>query len=113
MADKRHFIGAVGLVPERGTVAFSFIRGGRSVAAFITRIDGAFFAYVNECPHVGLPLDEGTGMFLNGARGHFLCIHHGALFEPKTGLCVRGPCDGDSLQALKIVQDHEGLWVEN
>ncbi len=112
MADKRHFIGAVGIVPERGTWAFKFSKGGKEVGAFITRIDGEFHAYVNECPHVGLPLDEGTGMFLNGARGHFLCIHHGALFEPKTGLCVRGPCDGDSLRGLRVVEDGTGVWVE-
>jgi nitrite reductase/ring-hydroxylating ferredoxin subunit len=51
-------------------------------------------------------------MFLNGARGHFLCIHHGALFEPATGRCVRGPCDGDALRRLKVVPDADGLWVE-
>ena len=112
MTGQRHFIGAPGVVPERGTFAFTFPKGGKEVGAFITRIDGQFFAYVNECPHAALPLDEGTGMFLNGSRGHFLCIHHGALFEPQTGLCVRGPCDGDSLRAMKVVQDREGLWVE-
>ncbi len=112
MPRQRHFICAVGMVPERGTFAFSFTRGGKEIAAFVTRIDGGFHAYVNECPHAGLPLDEGTGMFLNGARGHFLCIHHGALFEPATGRCVRGPCDGDALRRLKVVPDADGLWVE-
>jgi nitrite reductase/ring-hydroxylating ferredoxin subunit len=28
------------------------------------------------------------------------CATHGALFEPQTGLCIQGPCRGESLWQL-------------
>ena len=39
------------------------------------------------------------------------CRNHGALFEPRTGLCVAGPCRGDALRAVQVqVRDGE-VWL--
>jgi len=32
---------------------------------------------------------------------------HGALYEPASGACVDGPCDGTSLAAV-AVREHDG-----
>jgi nitrite reductase/ring-hydroxylating ferredoxin subunit len=61
--------------------------------------DGAPRAYVNICPHRGQPVDLGDGrVFL--ADGNLECQAHGAVFDPATGACVRGPCEGAGLRAL-------------
>ena len=70
--------------------------------------DGAR-AYRNVCPHVSIPLDR-DGEPLLTADGLFLvCRNHGALFEPEDGLCVAGPCEGESLDPLRIVRRAGGL----
>ena len=71
--------------------------------------DGAR-AYRNVCPHASIPLDR-DGEPLLTADGLFLvCHNHGALFEPEDGLCVAGPCEGESLDPLRIVRRGAG-WA--
>jgi nitrite reductase/ring-hydroxylating ferredoxin subunit len=77
--------GRFGLQPREGFVVAS--------------ADGAPRAYVNLCPHRGQPVDLGDGrLFL--ADGNLECQAHGAVFDPATGACVRGPCAGAGLRAL-------------
>jgi nitrite reductase/ring-hydroxylating ferredoxin subunit len=59
-------------------------------------------AWVNRCPHWGIPLNGRTGVFAepDGAAGVVLrCDTHGARFDGD-GLCVLGPCQGRALTAL-------------
>lgn len=61
-----------------------------------------FKAYRNLCPHWSMPLDGGTGDFLDDS-GHLLeCKFHGARFERDTGECIMGPCDGEFLEELRV-----------
>lgn len=65
---------------------------------------GCVRAYVNLCPHMRVPLDRtGAGVF-DRAKRHLLCGTHGARFRPDDGVCVSGPCAGDSLEALEAVE---------
>lgn len=57
------------------------------------------------------PLDWQPHQFLD-ERGELIqCAIHGALFAIETGLCLRGPCAGRSLQALPVQLTDEGLLV--
>jgi nitrite reductase/ring-hydroxylating ferredoxin subunit len=59
-------------------------------------------AYRNVCPHMGIELDWDARRLLTH-NGRFLqCTGHGALFNPSTGVCVRGPCAGESLIPLPV-----------
>lgn len=55
--------------------------------------------YVNICPHAGRRLDWAPGRFLV-KDGILVCAVHGSSFQTDTGLCVSGPCRGDSLREL-------------
>ena len=58
-------------------------------------------AYRNSCPHIGIGLDYGDGSCLvDGDK--LICAMHGALFEAASGLCIDGPCNGQSLQRIAI-----------
>lgn len=59
-------------------------------------------AYVNRCPHIGTPLDLVEGRVWTHDRQHLICATHGALFEPATGLCIKGPCLGQSLEPVPL-----------
>lgn len=84
---------------------------GETVEGFVVRYGGRFFAYLNECRHLPLSLDGGSGQFFDEDRRHFLCVHHGALYRPEDGLCIDGPCVGQKLEALRVVEDRDRLRV--
>ncbi|MBU6381103.1 MAG: Rieske (2Fe-2S) protein [Betaproteobacteria bacterium] len=84
---------------------------GGEVCAFVVRYEGQNFAYLNRCAHVPVELDWLEGAFFDDT-GHFLvCATHGAMYEPKTGLCVDGPCRGRSLEALDCRIDNGRVQV--
>ena len=71
---------------------------------FAVRHRGRVHAYVNRCPHMGTELDWQPGEFFEEAGLYLICSTHGALFEPRDGFCVAGPCRGASLQPLEIAE---------
>ena len=66
-------------------------------------------AWLNICPHAGRRLDWAPGKFLVSKEGHLVCAAHGASFEMEGGLCVAGPCRGDSLRAVPVLTDADGV----
>ena len=90
---------------------FAVERDGEAIAVIGVRVGDAVFAYVNSCPHIGAPLDFTPGQFLNLERTHIQCSTHGALFTIEDGACVAGPCNGQSLAALKTVVRHNEVFL--
>jgi nitrite reductase/ring-hydroxylating ferredoxin subunit len=66
-------------------------------------------AYLNLCRHLPVPLDAASRQFLAG--GHLQCLTHGARYRLEDGLCVRGPCRGESLIALELRVIDRELFV--
>ncbi len=46
--------------------------------------------------------------YLTADGRHIACSGHGARFDIDTGLCVHGPCLGESLHALETQVDEVG-----
>jgi nitrite reductase/ring-hydroxylating ferredoxin subunit len=67
----------------------------------LVKQDGVVHGYRNSCPHVGVGLDWGDGNCMNGPD-QLICAMHGALFEAGSGLCIDGPCSGQSLQRVPV-----------
>ncbi len=61
---------------------------------FVVRRGGEVFGYVDRCPHMGLPLAKLLDEYLTPTGDLVMCSWHAALFEPETGQCVGGPCNG-------------------
>ncbi|HEY0181544.1 MAG TPA: Rieske 2Fe-2S domain-containing protein [Rhodopila sp.] len=59
--------------------------------------DGTLVAWRNACPHMGIELDWEPRRLLSRSGRYLQCTGHGALFEPDTGRCIRGPCAGEAL----------------
>src|SRR5207244_12730962 len=66
-------------------------------------------AYVNVCPHVPIPLDRGGDEFLAEDGSTLACRSHGALFDRDSGVCVSGPCRGESLPPTPVEPDGPGF----
>jgi len=86
-------------IPEGG--ARGFPPGAPRLAGLVAvRRGGVVRVYVNACPHLGLPLESLPDRFLDAPGHHLVCTAHGARFKVEDGLCVSGPCRGDSLEAV-------------
>ena len=64
-------------------------------------------AWLNCCPHQGRRLDYVPGKFLIH-KGQLVCAAHGATFDLSEGLCVGGPCRGEHLTRLAVVEEKIG-----
>jgi Ferredoxin subunits of nitrite reductase and ring-hydroxylating dioxygenases len=87
---------------DPGAKGFTFDDGDVRHDVLVVRKAGHVFAYVNACPHIGTPLDFLPDQFLTRDRRYLLCSTHGAMFEIATGLCIAGPCKGQSLKAIPV-----------
>jgi nitrite reductase/ring-hydroxylating ferredoxin subunit len=73
---------------------------------FIIRKNNDVFAYLNQCPHLGVRLDWQPDKFLNYEKEFIQCSTHGALFLIETGKCIAGPCSGCHLPKIHtLVKD--------
>ncbi|HKY10057.1 MAG TPA: Rieske 2Fe-2S domain-containing protein [Candidatus Binatia bacterium] len=78
---------------------------------FLINDRGSFHAYVNRCRHMPTPLDFVRDEFISDDGRFLRCYTHGALYEFSTGLCVDGPCKGESLYRLPVRVDHDDVMV--
>ena len=79
---------------------------------FIVKYKSKYFAYENSCPHTGSPLDWMPNQFLNLDKTHIQCSTHHALFNIDNGLCVSGPCSGQSLKKIVLRESERGIELD-
>src|SRR3954471_3920344 len=72
------------------------------IDGFLINYRGGFHAYVNRCRHMTTPLDFVRYKFFTDDGRHLVCLTHGALYDPESGVCVDGPCKGQSLYPLPV-----------
>lgn len=82
---------------------------GEHESLVLVRSGESVRAWLNVCPHAGRRLDWAPGRFLVGKDGYLVCAAHGASFDMDSGLCVAGPCRGQSLRAVEVAVDPEGV----
>jgi nitrite reductase/ring-hydroxylating ferredoxin subunit len=81
------------------------------VDGFLVNDNGSFHAYVNRCRHMPTPLDFIRDQFVSEDGRYLMCYTHGALYERSTGLCIAGPCKGETLYRLPVCVDQEDILV--
>jgi nitrite reductase/ring-hydroxylating ferredoxin subunit len=95
------------LLQRRKCTTFLAQRGERPVQGLVLwHADGAV-AWLNRCPHWGIPLDGASSDILVEIDGtdRLRCASHGAEFAIDTGICQSGPCEGDRLSPLRVEVD--------
>ena len=94
-------------IPDGGARGFGAAPGGFT-GLFAVRRGQQVAVYVNACPHLGVPLDWIPDRFLTADGRRIVCATHGAEFAPADGVCLRGPCLGDRLEAV-MIEVHDGV----
>lgn len=90
---------------EKGRgVRFNVMEANRLTPAFAIRFGGIAYAYLNRCAHVPMELDWAPGDFFDGSGLHLMCATHGAVYEPESGRCAGGPCQGGRLRSIAITE---------
>jgi nitrite reductase/ring-hydroxylating ferredoxin subunit len=85
-----------------GSLGFAVGEGDWPLRGFIVKTPKGVAAYVNYCPHAGHPLNLRPNKFLTPDGNLILCCSHGALFARDNGLCIAGPCQGQSLTPIPV-----------
>lgn len=75
--------------------------------------DNEIKAYLNNCPHQDVPLDEAYKIDINPFEMTMKCSVHDAFFRIEDGVCVEGPCWREELTPvdLEIDQETGGIYI--
>jgi nitrite reductase/ring-hydroxylating ferredoxin subunit len=112
VANARLIAVSTDLVDGGSGVRFEVEGTSGRLPAFAIRWHGRVHAYLNVCPHQGSELDWLPGAFLDIGSNHLICATHGALFEPDSGRCVGGPCNGETLVPLHVEETDGDVILE-
>jgi nitrite reductase/ring-hydroxylating ferredoxin subunit len=92
-------------------VRFRILDHGLVTDAFAVRYRGDLYGYLNVCRHQSLPLDFGDARFFDDDYDALVCVQHGARYDPTSGACVGGPCEGGRLTRLALEERDNGeVW---
>jgi len=81
------------------------------VSIMLIHKDDKYTAFINSCPHQSRRMDYAAGQFLISETGSIICPAHGAEFDSDDGLCINGPCRGQSLTPVQIKSNEESLFA--
>jgi len=104
-------IAALAELAEGQSKKFEFVRDGIRFEGFVANFRGKLVAYENVCRHLPLSLDYGDSQLFTSDGKHFICQTHGATYEPLTGLCIRGPCEGAKLKPIEVEVKDGAVWL--
>lgn len=103
--DSRTLICTSEDLAERGPgIRFEIDDDREPTPAFAIRYRGIAYAYINRCAHVGLELDFMPGHFFDVTEDLLICATHGAVYDPASGDCTGGPCNGSGLEVLPVAE---------
>ncbi|MEW6293917.1 MAG: Rieske 2Fe-2S domain-containing protein [Pseudomonadota bacterium] len=112
MAESKRLICASAELAEGGRgVRFETGSGADAAPAFVVRFRGEARAYLNRCGHTPMELDWKPGEFFDVSGLYLICATHGALFDPATGACLGGRCNGRGLDALRMVEENGEVFL--
>ncbi len=110
LPDEKVAIAQVSQLTDGEGRRFEVGRGSSRVDCVLVRFDGRFYAYINRCKHMPMPLDLVKNHFFTGNKKHLRCQSHGAMYEPTTGRCLAGPCRGKGLDPLPIEVEGDAVF---
>ncbi len=94
-------------IPDGEARGFTLPGARRTIIVY--RKGGQLRGYENRCPHEGKRLDARPDRFMTFDGAHLKCAHHGAIFDPLTGMGRGTPCWGLALAPVALAQQQG--WV--
>ena len=79
-----------------------------SHSVILIKYDTEIKAYLNNCPHQDVPLNEAYKIDVNPFEKTLKCSVHDAFFKIDDGNCIEGPCINEELKTVAIDIDDDG-----
>jgi nitrite reductase/ring-hydroxylating ferredoxin subunit len=98
-------------VPPGTSAKFTIMWRGQVAEAFLVNFRDRFYAHINYCMHAGTPLDWWPNSFFSDDGRYLICGTHGSRYEPDTGACADGPCNGRALHSLDVTVTDDRVIV--
>jgi len=97
---------------ENKTRGFTITTTQGTLELVLLKLQKSIYAYKNNCPHLGIPLNWQADEFLSLEQTHIQCSTHGALFTMEEGHCIAGPCSGQGLEKLTVELRDNKIWLQ-
>ena len=82
-----------------------------NLSVIVFRKKNQIHAWLNSCPHEARKLCNDPDYLFNRRNNLLECMHHQALFDPKTGECKMGPCKGEKLLKYEAVELNSNITI--
>ena len=106
------FLCRIGDLADPGTQNAIIGEGEDELDIVVVKTQGTVHAYINCCPHQFIPLETFPNHFLTADKRYLVCSGHGALFELASGSCKKGPCEGQALQRLEVIERDGAVYLD-
>ena len=93
------------------SIKFDYISNGENLTGFALLFEGTYYVYKNQCQHPPVELDWEGNQFFDEENKFIICATHGAIYQPETGLCVGGPCNGKKLTTMPFEIEEDSIVV--
>ena len=85
-------------------IEFTVLKDDEILPAFAIRFRDVVYAYINRCSHMELKLNFVNDDFFDLDKKNLICATHGAVYDPTTGACLGGPCNGLGLVPITVCE---------
>jgi nitrite reductase/ring-hydroxylating ferredoxin subunit len=97
-------------VPDDSTLLVTLDDDGEETEAILVRLNGEVACWKNYCQHwTDVRLDKGSGARVKG--GEIWCKKHAATFDPASGECTFGPCEGAFLDEVEVRVEDGSVYL--
>jgi nitrite reductase/ring-hydroxylating ferredoxin subunit len=98
---------------ELGYRRIEVIYAGETITVVVFKYQGQYLAYRNLCVHMPRELDCLQDVIFDATGRYLRCSMHGIVYDPLTGKSVSSICNGEQLTPIVLVEDEQGLWIED
>ena len=104
-------LGSVSDLPDEQVTLLALDTGGGAAQPFrllLMREGARVRAYVNRCPHFGVPLAAKQTLLISKPGTSITCNVHYARFRWSDGVCDSGECVGEGLMPVPLLISADG-----
>ena len=111
--DKRLFVCESSSLPDKQYLIREMRYKGEAHTTIVFRLHGKVFAYLNQCVHMPRPLNCNRNTVFDDRQEHLRCSMHGILYKPESGESISTMCEGERLQALRLVESDGKIYFND
>lgn len=100
-------------IPDGKGRVFQLFSNQKEIRLLLLRSGDNCFAYINRCPHFGVPLATVDSQLILEANRWVKCNVHYSRFRWQDGYCEAGECEGESLQKVALDIQNRTITIPN